>query len=68
MPSKNEKDAKLIINGKEYLIKDLSDDAKAQLQSLQFVKAEIQRLNAQLSVVKTAEAAYQRALVEVLPK
>ena len=59
---------KVTINGKEYLLSDLSDDAKAQLQSLQYVQAEQQRLNAQVAVFKTAQSAYQRALVEALPK
>ncbi|PID42485.1 MAG: hypothetical protein CSB48_09665 [Proteobacteria bacterium] len=63
-----QQEAKLKINDKEYLISDLSDDARAQLQSLQFAKAEVQRLNAQLAIAKTAEQAYQRALVASLPK
>ncbi len=58
---------KISINGKEYAVEDLNDDAKAQLQSLQFVRAEIVRLNAQLAVVKTAESAYQRSLIDNLP-
>lgn len=32
----------------------LSDEAKAQLASLQFVDAELQRLNAQAAVLQTA--------------
>ncbi|ARU55020.1 MAG: DUF6447 family protein [Pseudomonadales bacterium] len=60
--------AKISINGQEYNIADLSDAAKAQLQSLQFAKAEVQRLQAQIAIAKTAEASYQRALVDNLPK
>ncbi len=60
--------AKVKINDKDYLLSDLSDNAKAQLQSLQFTRVEIQRLNAQLAIAKTAEQAYQRALAAALPQ
>lgn len=63
-----QQEPKINIDGKEYLFSDLSDDAKAQLQSLQFTRGEIQRLNALLAVTKTAEQAYQRALIAALPK
>ncbi len=59
---------KLNIDGVEYLLKDLSEEAKAQIQSLQFVEAEIGRLNAQVAVASTARMAYQNALKELLPK
>lgn len=59
---------KLTIDGAEYLLKDLSDEAKAQIQSLQFVESEIGRLNAQVAVASTARIAYQNALKELLPK
>jgi len=55
------------IDGTDYAIDDLSDEAKAQIQSLQFVENEIARLNAQLAVAATAKSAYQNALKEVLP-
>ena len=58
----------LKINDKEYKVADLSDDAKAQLQSLRYSDAEVQRLNMQLALVKTARNAYQNALVAALPK
>ena len=59
---------KLIIDGVEYLPSDLSDEAKAQIQSLNFVEAEIARLNAQVAVASTAKIAYQNALKGMLPK
>ena len=46
----DQKEAMLKINDKEYKVSDLSDEAKAQLQSLRFSEAEIQRLKMQLSV------------------
>ncbi|MGZ5030265.1 MAG: hypothetical protein ACXV8I_06650, partial [Methylobacter sp.] len=45
----------------------LSEEAKAQLASLQFVDAELQKLNAQAAVLQTARAAYAKALAEALP-
>jgi len=59
---------KVNIDGVEYLLNDLSDEAKAQIQSLQFVEAEIGRLNAQVAVASTARIAYQKALKELLPQ
>ena len=45
----------------------LSDEARAQLQSLQFVDAELARLQAQTAVLQTARMAYAKALNEALP-
>lgn len=55
------------INDKEYELEQLSEEAKNQLASLQFVDAELQRLNAQIAVYQTARMAYANALKEVLP-
>ena len=52
------------IDGKEYDLDQLSDTAKAQIMSLQFVQAELKRLEALTAISKTAEAAYTRALKE----
>lgn len=57
----------LKIDGVNYLLKDLSNEAKAQIQSLQFVEAEIGRLNALVAVASTAKIAYQNALKNLLP-
>lgn len=54
------------IDDKEYDSDKLPDEAKAQLLSLQFVDAEIQRLNAQVAVFQTARATYGRALGQLL--
>jgi len=59
---------KLNIDGVDYLLKDLSEEAQAQIKSLQFVEAEINRLNALVAVASTARMAYQNALKELLPK
>tara|TARA_B100000965_G_C19012038_1_gene507147 strand:- start:323 stop:505 length:183 start_codon:yes stop_codon:yes gene_type:complete len=50
------------INGKDYDADSLSENAKKQIISLQFVQNEIQKLNAQIAAYKTAEVAYSKAL------
>ena len=55
------------IDDKDYDLDTLSDDAKAQLQSLQFVDSELQRLTAQTAVLQTARIAYSKALQQALP-
>jgi len=59
---------KVTIDNVEYLLKDLSDEARGQIQSLQFVEAELARLKALSAVAATARAAYQNALKGLLPK
>jgi hypothetical protein len=54
------------IDNKDYDLDTLSDEAKSQLASLQFVDAELQRLNAQSAVFQTARIAYSKALSEAL--
>ena len=44
----------------------LSDEAKAQLTSIQFVDAELARLTAQTAVLQTARMAYSKALQAAL--
>lgn len=54
--------ATLTFNGKEYDIESLSENAKGQLASLQFVEAELQHLQSQTAVLNTARNAYLREL------
>lgn len=56
------------IEDKEYEYDTLPQDAKAQLQMLQFVDAEIARLQAQSAALQTARISYAKALGEALPK
>jgi len=58
--------ATITIDDREYDTDSLSDNAKGQVASLQFVKQEVARLEAQLAVYKTAEAGYAKALKEEL--
>ena len=52
----------ITIDDKKYNSEDLSEDAQKSLVSLQFVNSEIQKLEGQLSVYRTAQAAYSQAL------
>ena len=52
----------ITIDGKSYDSDSLTDKAKEQIMSMQFVNAEIKRLESQLAVFKTAAAAYSLAL------
>ena len=54
------------IDNKEYDFDKLSDEAKAQLVSLQFCDQELQRLQAQTAAYQTARIAYAKALNEAL--
>ena len=52
----------ITIDGKDYDLDSLSDSAKEQLGSLQFVQNEIKKLEGQLAICKTASIAYSNAL------
>lgn len=56
------------IDGKNYDYDELSEQAKAQLASLQFVDNELSRLQSQMAVMQTARSAYANALNDALPK
>ncbi len=60
--------AMINIDGTEYDVDMLSDEAKNQIATLQFVDAELQRLSAQIAVFQTARLAYAKAVQEALPK
>ena len=55
------------IDNKEYDVESLSEEAKAQLASIRFVDAEIERLQGQLAVMQTARMSYAKALQNSLP-
>jgi len=54
------------IDDKDYDTDSLSEDAIAQLNSIQFVDQELARLQAQAAVLQTARIAYAKALNDVL--
>jgi len=55
------------INNIDYDTDILSDEAKAQLVSLQFCDEELTRLQAQAAALQTARMAYAKALQAALP-
>ena len=55
------------IDNVEYDTDKLSDEAKAQLASIQFCDQELQRLQAQAAAIQTARMAYAKALQSALP-
>ncbi len=55
------------IDNVDYDIDSLSQEAKAQLQSIQFVDQELARLQAQTAALQTARNAYVNALKLALP-
>ena len=59
--------ATITIDNQAYNTDQLSDEAKNQLLSLQFVDAELQRLQAQAAVLQTARGVYANALKAALP-
>jgi hypothetical protein len=54
--------AKIKIDDKDYDTDDLSDNANAQLASLQFNELHMQRLRNELAIADTARIAYSNAL------
>lgn len=58
--------ATINIDNKEYNYDKLSNEAKAQLVSLQFCDQELQRLQAQAAAYQTARQAYAKALQAAL--
>lgn len=55
------------IDGQSYELSSLSEEARAQLMSLQFVEQEITRLQLQMAALQTARNAYASALKAHLP-
>ena len=55
------------IDNKQYDVDSLSNEAKAQLGSIQFVEGEITRLQGQLAAMQTARNSYAKALTSLLP-
>lgn len=59
---------KVTIDGKEYLLDSLSDDAKAQLGALNMTDRKIADLQQDLAILQTARNAYAQAVAAALPK
>tara|TARA_B100000902_G_scaffold362384_1_gene380595 strand:- start:381 stop:590 length:210 start_codon:yes stop_codon:yes gene_type:complete len=59
---------KITVDGIEYNSEDLSDNGKAQLASLQFLEAQMNKLKGEIAVYQTAKGAYVNALKAELEK
>jgi len=57
----------ITIDGIEYDLDALSDEAKMHIASVQFVDAELGRLQSHIAALQTARVAYSNALKGVLP-
>lgn len=66
---RDEADIKTLnVDGEEYNLSDLSNEAKANIASIQFVDAQLQQLNNEWAVADTARIAYSNALKQELAK
>ena len=59
---------KITVDDIEYNSEDLSDNGKAQLASLQFLEAQLAKLQSEIAVYQTAKSAYVSALKVELDK
>lgn len=64
----DEQQQTLTIDGTEYNVADLSENAQNQVVNLRVTEAEIEKLKQQLAIYQTARTAYARALSAELPK
>jgi len=56
------------IDGKDYVIEDLSQDALNQLSSINVVERKVADLQQEIAILQTARNAYAAALAAALPK
>lgn len=61
-------DTKITIDGTDYAFEDLNETARAQLENIQFVDAQLRQLNSEWAVADTARMAYAAALKRELAK
>lgn len=66
--NENKREQKITIDGAEYDLSELSNNAKAQLANIQFVDAQIQQLNNEWAVADTARIGYMNALKAEIEK
>ncbi|WP_404342572.1 DUF6447 family protein [Vreelandella venusta] len=64
----NEQNQTITIDGVEYNVANLSENARNQVVNLRVTDAEIEKLQQQLAIFQTARTAYAKALSEELPK
>ena len=64
----NAKTGKIVIDGNEYNLNDLSEGAKQQIMNLRATDQELARLRQQAAIANTARASYASALTAELAK
>tara|TARA_B100000902_G_C26454872_1_gene502587 strand:+ start:87 stop:311 length:225 start_codon:yes stop_codon:yes gene_type:complete len=62
MAKKKADEPKITIDGNDYLISSLSENAKSQVTNIQFVDTQLQQLNNEWAVSDTARIGYTNAL------
>ena len=66
--AKKKNEQTVVVDGVEYKLDELSDNAKMQLTNIQFVDAQIQQFNNEWAVADTARIGYTSALKAELTK
>ncbi len=64
----DKKQEKITIDGTEYLLDDLSEQAKTRLAHIQFIDQQLQQLNNEFAVSDTARIGYTAALQREVSK
>ena len=64
----NSKEKTITIDGVEYKVSDLNDNAKNQIVNLRVTDQEIASLNQKLAIAQTARVAYANALAAEVAK
>ena len=54
------------VNGKDYRLDELSDEAIGLVRNIRVCESELQRHEAQMAIVKTARATYSKVLEQLI--
>lgn len=64
----DEQNTTITIDGTEYNLTDLTENARSQVGNLRVTDSEIEKLQQQLAIYQTARTAYANALKAELPE
>ena len=65
---KSDKSGTVSIDGKDYVLDELSNEAREQIASLQFVEQQLQQLQNEWAVSDTARIGYSNAIKKEVEK
>ena len=65
---KSDKSGTVSIDGKDYVLDELSNESKEQIASLQFVEQQIQQLQNEWAISDTARIGYSNAIKKEVEK